>query len=262
MRDVGKKAAAVAVILLGGLLPPWLPAVAQTGTAITVEAHDLATGAALPSFQYIVNADNTRVSNDTNPALRTGFAPTESNSPIVAEGDAGHASVELPDGRYLISIRSADHKMWGRHVTLPRDAGTVRIDLSEASAAHPLPLGNIRVFVFDDSRWTNGAPDTEEVGLAGFHVTLEEQTNAQVSVDFHNNPLCGGDCVTEPDGFVNIPGLGPATYFIYVTPPEAGCGPNGTGRWTQTTTIDGGFGLQAGVEEGSDGSGAPGESLW
>ena len=38
----------------------------------------------------------------------------------------------------------------------------MRVDLTEQSEAHPLPLGKIRVFVFNDNAWTNGAPDTEE----------------------------------------------------------------------------------------------------
>jgi hypothetical protein len=236
------------------------PAEAQT-SSITIQARDLTTGAALPTFQYLVNVDNTRLPGNPDPALRTGVAATESNSPIVAEGDQSRATLTLPDGRYLISIRSTDHKMWGKHITLPRDAGTVPVLMSEASAAHPLPLGKIRVFVFNDNQWANGAPDTGEAGLEGFQVTLKEQTNSQVTVDYHNNPLCGGDCRTASDGFVQIDNLGPATYFIDVTPPES-CGAGGSGRWTQTTTIDGGVALQAGVEEGSDGTGAPGESLW
>jgi Polysaccharide lyase family 4, domain II len=258
-------ARAAAIFLVTGMLPTLAaaaPAFAAGTSTITIDARDLGSGDLLPTFQYIVNVDNTALPNDPDPMQRTGVAPTQSNSPIVAEGDQNRPSVDLPDGRYLISIRSTDHKLWGKHITLPQDAGTVRIDLSEASEAHPLPLGKIRVFVFDDSRWTNSAPDTTEPGLQGFHVTLEEQTNSQVSVDYYNNPLCGGDCVTESDGFVQINDLSPATYFIYVNPPDVGCGPNGTGHWTQTTTIDGGLGLFAGIEEGADGSGAPGESLW
>ena len=87
--------------------------------------------------------------------------------------------------------------MWGKHITLPDDAAadgtlTARIDLTEQSEAHPLPLGKIRVFVFQDNAWTNGAPDTEEGGLQGFKVGLEEQTHSAVTVDYNNNPLCGG----------------------------------------------------------------------
>jgi len=149
------------------------------GCAVTIDARDLASGSPLGQFNYLVNLDNTKLPSDPT-ALST-----ESNSPIVREGDQDRATVTLPAGRYLISVRARDHNMWGKHITLPDDAAadgtlTSRIDLTEQSEAHPLPLGKIRVFVFNDNLWTNGAPDTDESGLAGFHITLREQTDSQV----------------------------------------------------------------------------------
>ena len=231
------------------------------GCAVIIDARDFASGAPLANFSYIVNVDNTKLPNDPL-ALST-----ESNSPIVREGDQDRATVNLPDGRYLISVRALDHKMWGAHITLPRDAandGTLnaRIELTEQSDAHPLPLGKIRVFAFEDNAWANGAPDTEEGPLEGFKVGLEEQTHNAVTVDYNNNPLCGGECLTGADGLVVVPDLGPATYFIDVHPPEGPCNDDPDSRWYQTTTIDGGLQLLAPVEEGSDGTGAPGEQLW
>ena len=204
---------------------------------------------------------------------------TESNSPIVATGDDADPTVTLPDGRYLVSVRSLDHKMWGAYFTLPNDiaddgtALTVRVDLTVQSEDNPLPLGKIRVFVFNDNAWTNGAPDTEEGGLGGFKVGLEEQTGSAVTVDYNNDPLCGGICLTSNAagtlGFAEIDNLGPATYFIDVHPPvdaqgnDIPCNPsNPDSRWHQTTTIDGGLSLMAPTEEGADGTGAPGEQLW
>ena len=128
--------------------------------------------------------------------------------------------------------------------------------------------------MFEDNAWTNGAPDTEEAsatqGLGGFQVGLKEQTGSAVTVDYNNKPLCGGVCRTASDGFVEINNLGPATYFADVHPPDH-CNPDpnapnrlttGPGTWAQTTTIDGGLDLMTPVEEGSDGTGAPGEQLW
>lgn len=246
------------------------------------------------SSNYIINVDNTKLPSDPL------SLSTESNSPIVRTGDQSRTQVTLPDGHYLVSARSLNHKMWGAYFTLPGDADnsgnlTVRVDLTEQSADHPLPLGKIRVFVFNDNAWTNGAPDTEEGGLGGFRVGLEEQTQSAVTADYFNNPLCsiyqhdpdgnfvldpdgnpvvlsgGGQCLTSGNaadaGFVEIDNLGPATYFIVVTPPES-CDPNnpsatsGPGHWYQTTTIDGGIDLMAPTEEGADGTGAPGEQLW
>jgi large repetitive protein len=240
------------------------------GCAVMIDARDFASGNALASFNFVVNLDNTKLPSDPK-ALST-----ESNSPVVAEGSDDHKTVHLPAGRYLVSARSLDHKMWGNYFTLPDDADssgnlTVRIDLTEQSADHPLPLGKIRVFVFNDNTWTNGAPDTEETGLNGFQVGLTEQTDSAVTVDYNNDPLCGGVCHTAGAGanagFVEIPNLGPATYNIDVHPPDS-CdpanpsAPSGPGHWYQTTTIDGGLSLQAPTEEGADGTGAPGEQLW
>jgi large repetitive protein len=240
------------------------------GCAVTIDARDFASGNPLASFSFVVNLDNTKLPSDPN-ALST-----ESNSPIVAEGSNDHNTVHLTAGRFLVSARSLDHKMWGKYLTLPDDADssgnlTVPIDLTEQSEDHPLPLGKIRVFVFNDNAWTNGAPDTEEAGLNGFKVELKEQTDSAVTVDYNNDPLCGGVCHTAGAGanagFVEINNLGPATYFIDVHAPDS-CDPNnpsapsGPGQWYQTTTIDGGLSLIAPTEEGADGTGAPGEQLW
>lgn len=270
------------VVLVASVLTPLAATTQATAAPVTcgtgavgtctvnVAARDFATQTALSNFTYIINEDNTKLPNDPFPSN------TESNSPIVREGDQVRSQVTLPNGRYLISVRSLDHKMWGQLFTLPDDAadnGTLNltIDLTEQSETHPLPLGKIRVFVFNDNAWTNGAPDTEEGGLGGFQVGLEEQTGNAVTVDYNNDPLCGGVCLTDTAlatrGFATIDNLGPATYFINVTTPES-CDPDnpqatsGPGQWYQTTTIDGGLSLQAGVEEGSDGTGAPGEQLW
>ena len=45
-------------------------------------------------------------------------------------------------------------------------------------------------------------------------------------------------------------------------PPDGPCNSDPDSRWYQTTTIDGGLQLLASVEEGADGTGAPGEQLW
>ncbi len=243
------------------------PGVVAGTCTVTILGLDFPTGAALPTYNFLVNVDNTKLTSDPN-ALST-----ESNSPIVRKGDQTRSSFTLPDGRYLVSMRSTDHKMWGAYFTLPTDAAnngtlTVSISLTVQSADHPLPLGKINVFVFNDNAWTNGAPDTEEGGLGGFQVGLKEQTDSPVTVDYNNNPLCGGVCTTSAaaadEGFVSIPNLGPATYFIDVHPPDGvDCNPSIPGsRWFQTTTIDGGLSLIAPTEEGADGTGAPGEQLW
>src|SRR5215468_7038943 len=238
-------ARAVVVVVVAAFMPAAVsvrspaPARAATscpaaGCAVTVDARDFATardnpaGGQLANFNFIVSVDNTKRPDDPL-ALNT-----ESNSSVVAEGNQDRPTVDLPAGRYLITVRSLDHKMWGTYITLPDDAAadgtlTARVDLTTASKAHPLPAGKLRIFVFEDNAWTNGAPDTEEAaatqGLGGFKVGLKEQTGSAVTVDHDNNPLCGGVCRTASDGFVEINNLSPATYFADVHPPDH-CNPD------------------------------------
>ena len=104
VRDNGFAAFAVLAvnIALGALLLFWVggasalsaapsscgtgdPATEAGTCAITIDAHDFSTGAALSNFNYIINVDNTKLPNDPT-ALST-----ESNSPIVRDGDQDHA---------------------------------------------------------------------------------------------------------------------------------------------------------------------------
>jgi hypothetical protein len=284
-------ALALAVLPLVGSGSERAAAADPPTASVTVDPHDLLSGNHLEKFTYLINEDNAHLGNA--PALkdRPMRGETQSYSPIAAEGDETNATVALPsdctgkenvalDGhgcRYLISVRAEDHQMWGKHIALPADAGTVRINLSEASAARPAATSKLRVFVFNDDAWANAAPDTEEIepggGMGGFHVDLYEQTGSQVSVDYHNRPLCSNasgsisgsdaDCTTQSDGFVQINDLSPARYFIDVTAPNKPCDDsNPDSHWVQTTTFDGGLSQFAGLEQGSDGSGVPGDFLW
>jgi hypothetical protein len=250
----------------------------------------LGKGAPLPSYSFIVNADNSALPLGATEADGTavdhahanGYAHTESYSPIVREGGCAtlacngpsdRQTVKLPTGRYLITVRAPDHKMWGQLITVPRDATDGSLDadvvLTEASTSKPLPLGSNRVFVFNDNGSTNGAPDAGEKGLKGFKVELYESTHSAVTVDYHNKPLCSDplpndpapgswpNCETDSDGFVQIDKLSPAGYFAKVITPDGPCNSNPESQWQQTTTIDGGFELYTPVWEGADGSGPP-----
>jgi len=117
---------------LTGVASPAQAQLASCGAAgtagtctVTVDANDFASGADLANFTYVINLDNSRYINPTTRKPDDAFpqyVTTESNSPIVREGDQDRTSVTLPDGRYLISVRSPDHKLWGKHFTLPDDA--------------------------------------------------------------------------------------------------------------------------------------------
>ena len=224
-------------------------------------------GTPSPNFTYIVNLDNTKLPSDPL-ALST-----ESNSPIVARGQTRTGpTVTLPDGRYLVSVRSLDHKMWGAYFTLPDDAANDRhrspsaIELTEQSDAHPLPLGKIRVFVFNDNAWTNGAPGHRGGRAAAASRSVSRSRPATRSPSTTTTTRCAAASAA--------PTCDPATGFVrsrtWARRRTSSTSPARTGLQQRSRTANGtrprrstaACDLSAPTEEGADGTGAPGEQLW
>ena len=255
----------------------------------------VAKGAAISEYKFLINVDNTGTTEQRSPAAGggcntgdagypgsckwTSIAGAASNSPVYTQGDQVDATtLDVPPGRYLISVMSAGYKLDGRHFKVAADgivswegkaatdpAAEVKIELQPT----PLPDATIRAFVFADISPTNSAPDLPaESGLAGFvgHIT---DTLGEVTTDVYGNPLCtlyvgenpvtrtggdtnqpipgtGGSCVSGADGYLVIPHLGPNRYALSVTPPD------GSG-WIQTTTLEGNHDWDAWVMEGATG---------
>ncbi len=289
--------------ILVNLRLPASPAVAQAPTCATpgsftldvrefVDVTTPGVGAAVTPYTYIVNEDNAGDPYAALPVDRPGMGPMSSYSPIVAAGDETAATITLPDGRYLVSVRSAGFKLWGRHVRLQggcvvdlnngtnppspvvNPTGVVLIEL----VSDPLPLSQLKVFVFHDNFPLNSAPAGSEPGLEGFHVLVRDGLD-DVTVDWFGNPICtdyyapgvppdflpphpthpglgadtegnpvpiphtGGKCVTGPDtttGNVTQGGTGSVTirWLPYGQYDTFVIPPDGEG-WIQTTTFEG-----------------------
>ncbi|MBI5304495.1 MAG: IPT/TIG domain-containing protein [Chloroflexi bacterium] len=229
---------------------------ARTSGAITQ-------GQVVPNFQFIIVRDDT--GNPTQ-ARTPGCSPaTDPNYPancewpsikVMSGGSAGQVVTQgsqtnlnettgiiLPNGRYMISVTAEGFKIDGAWFTVPlADPGLITVSMQP----HPLPLGTLRIQVFEDSM-TNGQydPNSGERGLAGFVAHLDDVLG-EVTTDWFGNPLCtrydaggnpipgsGGQCVSDVNGLITIPNLGPNRYAVFVVPP------NGQ-TWIQTTTLEGG----------------------
>ena len=237
----------LAIFTTLGLVGP----TAASAQGPTVVARDAETNALIADFTYLVNEDNAGDPGAADPFDRPGLHPMASNSPVVHSGDQSSSSLPaLPAGRYLVTVRADGYKLWGRHVTLPSSSPTLEVVLTPG----PHPAADLVVHAFQDNRAVNGAPDVPlESGLAGFNVILED-TVGEVVVDINNEPLCGGQCVTDANGDVRIEDLPPGKYEVQVIPPD------GDG-WIQTSTFEGKPVVDAWLMEGDDGFGARREAL-
>lgn len=276
----------IVLTLLLGTLGPLSFSVPQTIAAtpytLTINVNEYPGGGPL-DFSYLVNVDNTGDPFDPDPMMHPSVHPMASYSPIAAAGNGSGSAVTIPldAGRYLVSVRSADHKLWGQHVTIPLDDIGGNINVNIELSPEPLPLSAIRVKVFHDWAPVNGFPDfpLEANGspdMSGFHVVIDDAVG-EVTVDWFGNPICteyldfpggtpaphtGGYCLTDANGDLTIPNLPFGKYKVNAIPPE----PNADSShenvdWVQTTTFEGTHIVDAWQEEGTEGNGAPGEIL-
>ncbi|MBW7885882.1 MAG: hypothetical protein H3C34_25275, partial [Caldilineaceae bacterium] len=226
-------------------------------------------GDPVPTYQYLINEDNT--GNPLQPR-QPGCSPADESypancdwpslrqvpgaAPIVTQGtqaDFAGGGIELPPGKYLISVLADGYKVDGQHFTVPL-TGPVTVALHP----HPLPTATMRIKVFEDISPVNGQFDAPaESGLPGFRATINDILG-QVSVDVFGNPLCTQydanmnpigrtDCLlSDANGDIVVPNLGPSRYDVLMTPPD------GT-AWTETTTLEGSPSWDTWLQEGGSG---------
>ncbi len=203
---------------------------------------------------------------------------TPGYAPIVAQGtqddlNDSTALDNLPAGKYLISVTADGFKIDGAHFTVQPGATqhvTVRMNPT------PLPLTTIQIQVFEDQAPVDATYEADaERGLSGFTAHLTD-VFGEVSTDYYGNPLCtvyqhvGGDpaapivfdsdnhpvvddssigrCVSDADGIIKIPNLGPNRYAAVVTAPRGQ-----RKDWVQTTTLEGATDHDIWVQEGETG---------
>ena len=266
------------------------------------------------SFKYMINEDNTGTTEQRSSAPGTGcnagdpgyptscnwvsIAGVKGSSPIFTQGDqsdfpggvltSNGAAVQLPAGRYLISVLADGFKIDGAHFTVP-GPGTVTVLMQP----YDLPDATIQAEVFEDNAPTNSAPDVPaERGIAGFIGHIKDYIG-EVTTNVYGDPLCGnGQCVSKcyvVDGGVDVGIVSPidaagrcpfrselpanattidtnaaisATAVIEGKVKIPNVGPNryalsvvppNQSGWVQTTTLEGNHDWDAWVMEGATG---------
>jgi len=233
----------------------------------------VSSGDPVTEYEWLINVDNTGDPSDT-----TGCAADDPGypdscdwpsvrevpgaAPIYASGNQDDfngvlsGGVDMPNGKYLISVLADGYKLGGTHFTVPM-TGVVEV----AVHPNPLPAATLRIKVFHDISPTNGQIDVPaEFGLPGFTATVND-TLGQVSTDVFGEPLCtqydandepipgtgDGSClVSDANGDIVVPNLGPLRYDILVS------GPDGE-NWLETTTLEGGWSWDTWLAEGGTG---------
>jgi PKD repeat protein len=236
-------------------------------------------GDAVTEYKYLINVDNTGDPGTGDPVLdgcsvdSPGYPDScdwpsvrevPGAAPIFTQGDQDDfngvlgTSIDLPDGKYLISVLADGYKMSGAHFTVPlADPGLVTVELQP----HPLPSATMRIKVYEDISPINGAFDAPgEFGLPGFFAIIKDPAG-DVTTDVFGNPLCTQydafgepipgtgttDClISDANGDIVIPNLGPNRYDVEVAPPA-------DEGWLHTSTLEGSWSWDSWLAEGGTG---------
>lgn len=253
-------------------------------------------GDPVDQYEFLINIDNTgdfTDSTDCNPFLDEAYTQRNPNypegcdwpsirtvpgwAPIYFQGTQDDlnelVTLDLPAGKYLISVTADGYKIDGEHFTIPApDPDGDGVALLEVGVhPYPLPPATLVIKVFEDMSMTNGQYDAPvENGLAGFRASINDIAG-EITADLFGNPLCtvyekdpntgevlydadgapviqtlGGGCYSDADGIISIPNIGPIRYDVLVFPPS---GEN----WIQTTTLEGSQGFDTWLQEGGTG---------
>ncbi len=236
-------------------------------------------GDAVTQYKYLINVDNT---GDPTQDRLPGCSPEDAGypdtcdwpsiravpgaAPIFTQGNQDdfngvlNAGINLPPGKYLVSILADGYKMGGAHFTVPLpdpDPVTGANVVAEIQP-HPLPPATIRIKVFEDVSSVNGQFDAPvEQGLAGFRAIVNDIAG-EISVDLFGNPLCTTydavgnitgqtDClISDINGDIVIPNVGSNRYDVFVVPPDGEV-------WVETTTLEGSWSWDTWLQEGGTG---------
>lgn len=203
-----------------------------------------------------------------------GVREVPGHAPIATQGNQDDfngvlsSGITLPPGKYLISVEAEGFKLGGQWFTIPlEEPGLVEVALQP----YPLPSATIRARVFEDNSITNGAPDAPvEQGLAGFVGHVADWAG-EATTDVYGNPLCteyepgpgpngylyedgapvpipgsGGQCLSDANGDLVIPNMGPNRWAVSAVPPDGS-------NWIQSTTLEGNKDWDTWIQEGATG---------
>lgn len=238
------------LLALGSLLAAPLAA-----TAVTINLVD-DDDAPVSGFRWLAEKDTTTVtvpgalvSDSIALAIHQSYAPVLTNGQTAGNS----AEINLPDGRYIISVLPhSGYTLGAAIVTNNQASATIVVH------AHPVPTAQISILVFEDHHPINNIFDAEETGLAGFKIMVGDATGGgPLSTDAFGNPLGttylqdgNGNYLTDADGNYIVQTMGngvittdtngvalvrflaPGKYGIQIVPPA------GT-NWVQTSTIEG-----------------------
>ena len=166
------------------------------------------------------------------PSIRT----IKATAPIHASGDhtewnSANQLLIQDSGKYMVTVMAEGYRLCGGYFQVEPNSHVTTTDVNMTCQKHPLPLGIIRLFVFEDSQPCNGQHDPSEKPLGDFGIVIND-IEGPVTDDYYGNNLL--EIVSDSEtGMIEIPNMWPGRYEIYV-------GPSPSSGLIKTNTLEGG----------------------
>ncbi len=236
--------------LIAGMLTVFLLQSTAYALTLNVVGSD---GLPVTEYRWLVEEDKTyQVKPGVSDVNTLAVRFHSSYMPVAAKGDDTTPPTDLalsPDKAYFISVlpkEQGSYSLGGAPIAAGQQSVTVTVNKL------PFPTAQISIFVFEDNKPINNAPDLPaEKGLAGFGIIVEDAggrygaSAGMQMMDAFGNPLGttynpdgsvdemgSGILLTDKNGRINIKNLAPGKYGIQAVPPAGG-------GWVQTSTIEG-----------------------
>ena len=139
----------------------------------------------------------------------------------------------------MVTVIAEGYRLCGGYFQVEPNTDVTTTDVNMTCQTHPLPLGIIRLFVFEDSQPCNGQYDPGEKPLGDFGIVIND-VEGPITDDYYGNNLL--EIVSKFDtGMIEIPNMWPGRYDIYV-------GPSPSSGWIKTNILEGGHRFNYGLD--------------
>jgi hypothetical protein len=104
------------------------------------------------------------------------------------------------EGKYMVTVMAEDFRLCGGYFEVPTGPTTV----TPVCQQFPLPLGTIRMFVFQDNMPCNGQYDPGELPLEDFGIGVND-IEGPIAEDYYGNDIL--QIVSNANGMIEVPNM-------------------------------------------------------
>jgi hypothetical protein len=138
------------------------------------------------------------------PSIRT----IKAQAAIYSSGNSNGWNATTPldisrEGKYMVTVMADMFRLCGGYFEV-KPPSTANITLNPVCQMFPLPLGTIRMFIFQDNMPCNGQYDPGELPLEDFGIGVND-IEGPLTEDYYGNDIL--QIVSDANGMIEVPNM-------------------------------------------------------